>query len=156
MVTRSVAADRRTCKSKSRDKVNSFTRRFGSRLAEYGVAAAPLALDHYQGELGLSFAEVGFIKHILSYKWDERDPYPSLELMAQRTGYSVRTLQRLKAGLIRKGLLKVEKRYDERGGRLSDQYNLSLLFARLEELIQRDFEGRPRQDCHPYPDRSVT
>jgi hypothetical protein len=113
-----------------------FIRRFGRVLADHGIAAVPLLLFRLQGALGLSPQETWFVACVLSYKWDERDPYPSLKEISELSGVPRPTLVRYKNSLVRKGLLRIRKRQDPRGGDASHAYDFTPLFRRMEKLIE--------------------
>lgn len=117
---------------------SSFEARFGRVILQHGIAAIPSALFHYQGEIGLKAQHVWFISYILSHKWDEDLPYPSLSNMARCTGVTLRNIQFIKSDLCRAGMLEVTERYNGKGGRDSNAYDFSGLFAHLEELISLD------------------
>ena len=117
---------------------SSFAARFGRVILQNGIAAIPSALYHYQGRLGLSAQQVWFISYVLSHKWDEDLPYPSLKKMAKVTGFSLSQLQRIKNGLCQAGLLHVYPRYDDKNGQGTNAYDFSGLFDVLEKLIESD------------------
>jgi hypothetical protein len=115
----------------------TFLARFGATVLSGGIAPIPTALYMYQAHLDLSPQEIWFIGYILAHKWDEDLPYPSLVKMSERTAISTRQLHRLKDGLIAKGLLEiVPRRRATDGGKDSNAYDFSLLFARLGDLIR--------------------
>jgi hypothetical protein len=62
-------------------------------ILQHGIAAIPAAIFHYQGEIGLKAQHVWFIAYILSHKWDEDLPYPSLSNMARCSGTTLRNIQ---------------------------------------------------------------
>lgn len=117
---------------------SSFEARFGRVILQHGIAAIPSALFHYQGEIGLKAQHVWFISYILSHKWDEDLPYPSLSNMARYAGVTLRNIQFIKSDLCHAGMLEVTERYTGKGGRDSNAYDFSGLFAHLEELISYD------------------
>jgi hypothetical protein len=117
---------------------SSFEARFGRVILQHGIAAIPSAIFHYQGEIGLKAQHVWFISYILSHKWDEDLPYPSLSNMARCSGVSLRNIQFIKSDLCQAGMLEVAERYNSRGGRESNAYDFSGLFAHLEELIAQN------------------
>ncbi|HYP39339.1 MAG TPA: hypothetical protein VEX13_03180 [Chloroflexia bacterium] len=116
----------------------SFAARFGRLILQHGIAAIPSALYHYQGEMLLSAQQVWLVSYILSHKWDEDLPYPSLKKMARCTTLSLSQLQRIKNSLCDMGYLKVYPRFDEKQGQNTNAYDFSGLFDRLEELITGD------------------
>ncbi len=117
---------------------SSFEARFGRVILQHGVAAIPSAMFHYQGEIGLKAQHVWFIAYILSHKWDEDLPYPSLSNMARCAGVTLRNIQFIKNDLCRAGMLQVIERYNGKGGRDSNAYDFSGLFTHLEELIAQE------------------
>src|SRR6476620_2498368 len=82
---------------------SSFAARFGRVILQHGIAAIPSALYHYQGKLQLSAQQVWFVSYVLSHKWDEDLPYPSLKKMAKCTVLSLSQLQRIKNTLCEGG-----------------------------------------------------
>jgi hypothetical protein len=130
----------------------TFLARFGATVLSGGIAPIPTALYMYQAHLGLSPQEIWFIGYILAHKWDDDLPYPSLVKMSERTAISTRQLHRLKDGLIAKGLLEiVPRRRATDGGKDSNAYDFSLLFARLGDLIRRYGPRGERHDTTASP-----
>jgi hypothetical protein len=117
---------------------SSFAARFGRIILQEGIATIPSALFHYQGALELSAQQVWLVSYILSHKWDEDLPYPSLKAMARRVGMSLSQLQRIKNSLCHMDFLKVYPRFTEQQGQATNAYDFGGLFDRLEELITRD------------------
>src|SRR4051794_37840456 len=114
---------------------SSFEARLGRVILQHGVAAIPAGLYHYQGRLGLDAKHLWFVSYILSCKWDQDLPYPSLNRMEKRTGVEIQALYRYKKALTEQSYLHVIKRYTEQGGKDSNAYDFTGLFERLEELI---------------------
>jgi hypothetical protein len=117
---------------------SSFAARFGRVILSDGIAAIPAALYHYQGKLDLDAHHVWFISYILSHKWDEDLPYPSLNKMAHKAGLHPRTLSRYSKDLCAMGYLQVYRRYTDSNGLDTNAYDFRGLFERLEELIAAD------------------
>jgi biotin operon repressor len=110
-------------------------------IAATGVAGVPRALCHYLGELSLSYTDLGFITHILSYRWTSAYPFPSQRKLAAQAGIGRTGIQRRICALQDLGYLEVAERYDEQNGRrTSNGYNLTPLLERLNELILRDWD----------------
>jgi len=120
-----------------KNKNSKFYELYGFAIAKEGIAPIPVALFRYQRALGLSFQEVSFICHLLSYRWTVSDPYPSIEKLSELTGISAKTLHAYKKSLIQKGKIKVYNRFDHKGGQLTNGYDLTPLFKDLEELISQ-------------------
>ncbi|HKP53141.1 MAG TPA: helix-turn-helix domain-containing protein [Chloroflexia bacterium] len=117
---------------------SSFAARFGRIILQNGIAALPSALYHYQGKLELSAQQVWLVSYILSHKWDEDLPYPSLKKMAKRTTLSLSQLQRIKNSLCEMGYLMVYPRFNERLGQGTNAYDFAALFDRIETLLSED------------------
>ena len=105
-------------------------------LVDHGIAAVPLLLYRLQGVLGLTPQETWFISFVLSYKWDERDPYPSLKEISQLSGVPKATLVMYKNSLVKKGLLRIRQRRSRGGRSLSHAYDFTPLFRRMEKIIE--------------------
>lgn len=118
-----------------------WQQRFWSVIIRRGVSPAPTALYEYQCELELTAQEVWFIMYILSFKWNDSLPYPSLEKMSKKSRISSPTLHSYKNSLIKKGYLEIVNRTNEYGWQTSNWYNFTKLFKKLEELIIRDDNG---------------
>jgi hypothetical protein len=124
----------------SRDEY-SFKARFGALIAATGVAGVPRALCHYLGELGLSYADLGFVTHLLSYRWTTAFPFPAQRKLAEQAGIGRTGIQRRVYALQALGYLVVAERFDQRDGRrTSNGYDFTPLLDRLNELILRDWE----------------
>jgi len=130
----------RNVNQQSRD--HSFLARYGSIIAKGGIAAIPSALYRYQGELQLKPQIVWFISAILTHKWDAEMPSPSLRKMATDTGVSRQQLHNYKTELETDGWLAVINRDNTMGGKDSNYYDFTVLFAKLEELLVRDATKR--------------
>jgi DNA-binding transcriptional regulator YhcF (GntR family) len=86
----------------------------------------------------LSAQQVWLVSYILSHKWDEDLPYPSLKKMAKRTPLSLSQLQRIKNSLCEMGYLTVYPRFNERLGQGTNAYDFAPLFDRIETLLSED------------------
>jgi hypothetical protein len=115
----------------------SFTARFGRVIAREGLAAVPQALFTYQGALALSPQQLWFVCYILSYQWATALPYPSINKMVVRTGYSEAHLHAIKNELIEKGYLRVIHRYRQAdGGQDNNGYDFSGLLDAINRQLQ--------------------
>ena len=121
---------------------NSFAARFGRVILQHGIAALPSALYHFGGKLDLYAQHVWFISYILSHKWDEDLPYPSLGVMSRASGMSKRQLQRYSDELQGMGYLLVLPRRSQERGQESNYYDFAALFERLEECIAENAKSR--------------
>lgn len=121
----------------------SFMARYGRTISRAGIAAIPTALFYYQAELRLGPELLWFVSTLLSYRWTDDLPYPSLRKISERSGVSLRSLHRYKDALVAASwrgqpYLDVIPRRRPNGGITSSAYDLQGLFAALEELITRD------------------
>jgi hypothetical protein len=121
---------------------NSFAARFGRVILQHGIAALPSALYHFGGKLDLYAQHVWFISYILSHKWDEDLPYPSLGVMSRASGMSKRQLQRYSDELQGMGYLLVLPRRSQERGQESNYYDFAALFERLEACITEHVKSR--------------
>ncbi|MQL52987.1 hypothetical protein GFC01_12095 [Desulfofundulus thermobenzoicus] len=130
--------------NQNQNSVNSnskFYELYGKTILSEGVAPIPTALFRYQKALGLSFQEVSFVCHLLSYRWTSNDPHPSIEKLSVLTGVSAKSLHKYKNSLIEKGKLIVKNRYAQNGGQTTNEYDLTPLFTEIEKLIMAKEEN---------------
>lgn len=114
---------------------NKFYELYGQAIAKQNVAPIPIALFRYQKDLNLSFQELCFVCHLLSYRWTTKNPYPSIKQLSDLTGVSEKTLHSYKKSLVEKKLLFIHNRFDASNGQLSNEYDLTPLFETLQRLI---------------------
>lgn len=122
------------------EQVNKFYALYGETIAKEGIAPVPTALFRYQKELGLSFQELALVCHLLSYRWTANNPHPSIETLSKITGISAKTIHQYKNSLMQNGNLKVRNRFSRTGGQLTNEYDLTPLFAKLQILIEKDVQ----------------
>jgi AraC-like DNA-binding protein len=120
----------------------SFLARYGRVLLRYGIATVPRAIFTHQVALGLTPQQVWFVCYILSFQWDTSLPYPSINKMAERTGYSKRQLLRIKDDLVAERYLEVVRRTSSDRGNDSNAYDFSLLFDAIRRHLQAPEETR--------------
>lgn len=114
---------------------DSWDERFGPILRSQGVAAIPSTLFHYQKQLDMTAQETWLICALLSYKWDKREPYPSIARIARQSGIPRPTVMAYLKQLQNKGLILVHERHAENGRRTSSSYSFDPLWERLERFI---------------------
>jgi DNA-binding HxlR family transcriptional regulator len=95
----------------------------------------PSLLLHAQARLKMTPTHLALVMHLIDFWWDaDRKPWPSKNTLAERVGLSPRHVQRQMAELESMGLVtRVERRGHHRG-KLSNEYDLSGLVARLKGL----------------------
>ena len=110
--------------------------RWTPKLAQGGFTPVPQVLLKHYTDLNITSMEAMLVVHLLSYKWDEQLPFPSMTTLAGRMGCSPRYVRKLCESLESVGYLK-------RNGRIgmSNQFDLSGLFARLEPFLDSARSG---------------
>ncbi len=95
----------------------------------------PSLLLHAQARLKMTPTHLALVIHLIGYWWGaDRKPWPSKATLAARVGLSARQVQRQMAELESMGLVKRNERRGPHCGKLSNEYDLSGLVARLKEL----------------------
>lgn len=109
--------------------------KWGKAVMKVGFSMVPSLLLRAQQRLGLNPTQLAILIQLSDYWWDpERQPYPSKKTLSERLGISPRQIQRYIAELETAGLVKrIERRAPHRG-KLSNEYDLSGLVARLKKL----------------------
>lgn len=112
--------------------------RWSPTLAARGFTPVPTTfLDHYV-DLGITPAEAMLIVHLMSFKWDERMPFPSIGRLREKTGLS--------DGQIRALLRRLEKQkgvlYRIRRLGRTNQFDFGPLIEKLEEIADREEKER--------------
>lgn len=80
--------------------------------------------------------------HLLAAKWDERHPYVSMKVIAERTGVSYKSVVENMEDLVMAGLVRKVARPGGSSRRLRYEYDLSGLFDKLGVLHTRVVEPR--------------
>src|SRR5215218_5952626 len=120
-----------------------ITVRFGVELLEDGHTAVPnLVLNNY-AKLGITPAEMMLTIHIWQYWWTEKQPYPSLQAVADKMQVSRRQVRNYVQGLKEKRLLEVHERYAPGLGQTTSEYDFTQFFQRI--LAAATGEGTPRK-----------
>lgn len=110
-------------------------KKWGKAVIDLGFSIIPSLIFRAQARLGLNPTQLAVLLQLADYWWDEqRHPYPSKKTLAERLGLSARQVQRYIAELETAGLVKRIDRFAAHKGRLSNQYDLSGLVARLKKL----------------------
>ena len=113
------------------------------KLFRHGYLAVPIAFLKYYANLkkfgGLTQSEAMFVLQVMSFKWDDRSPFPSYATLAKRLGTGPKTVQRHAQSLEAKGYLKREARQ----GR-SNAFEFTPLFDSLLEAVQEEDGGAPQ------------
>jgi hypothetical protein len=95
----------------------------------------PSLLVRHQARLQLSNAEIVYLLHVLSHRWDANHwPWVAVSTIADAAGAHSGVVRRWKASLEAKGYLACRARVIPGVGRRADEHDLSRLFAALEAL----------------------
>jgi hypothetical protein len=77
----------------------------------------------------LTHGEAIFVLHLMQYKWDEAEPFPSYKTIAAQMGVSAKQAQRLAVSLEQKKYLQRKERVG-----MSNRFDLTPLFDALQTL----------------------
>ena len=114
----------------------SLAIRWGSQhLFEDGFVGVPAAFLKYYALLNISSGEAMFVLHLMSFKWNEKAPFPSYKTLAQRMGITSEMARRHAKSLEEKQFLRRMKRT----GR-SNEFDLMPLTAALEQVLEKKKE----------------
>lgn len=109
--------------------------KWSKAVMRQGFCIIPSILLRAQQRLGLNPTQLAVLLQLCDYWWDNRrKPYPSKESIGERLGLKGRQVQRYMADLEAAGLLKRIDRYGSNGGRMSNEYDLSGLVAKLQKI----------------------
>ncbi len=119
----------------------SYAARYGE-AAEHGCTPLPDVLIRHHRHLGMTYGEWDLTTQILTYKWTDQHPYPTIDALARAMDVKGRQVQDLLSSLQRKGLLYV----NERPGR-SNSYDLTPMIEKAHALAH--LEQGVRKTCTP-------
>ncbi len=123
--------------------------RFGDEILQAGFTAIPnLVLDHY-ADLGITPGEMLFTIHVWQYWWSEKNPYPSLQGVADKMNASRRQVRRYAEGLKDKGLLKVNERRLPGVGQITSEYDFSPLIRAIVAIASERKSDRSNLSSPP-------
>ena len=119
---------------------HSIVERWGgddSVLVE-GFVAVPRAFLRLAGTLrpSLTPAETLFVIQLMSWKWDDRAPFPGYSTVANRMGVSVPYARKIARSLENKKLLRRQVRRGQ-----TNRFDLTPLFARLVAQVRDRPQG---------------
>lgn len=111
-----------------------------------GFCIVPSILLRAQQRLGLNPTHLVILLQLAEYWWDEdRKPYPSKRDLSGRLGLSPRQIQRHIAALERRGFVRRNERHAARGGKSSNEYDLSGLVEHLKKLAPEIAEANEQK-----------
>ncbi len=110
-------------------------RKWGRAVMKLGFSIVPSLIFRAQQRLGLNATQLAILLQIADFWWDHnRKPYPGLRTLGERLDLSPRQISRHIDELEEAGLVERVERRAKHRGRLSNQYDLSGLVARLAKL----------------------
>lgn len=111
----------------------SFDVKWTPPIAAHGYTELPNIILLNIKELRISAAEFLTLSAILSFKWGEGKPWPSVKSISARTNCEPRTVRKHIASLEAKGILKRVLR-----SHMSSEYDFSQLRLKLDKLARKD------------------
>lgn len=125
------------------EREKKVAKRWTPALGRQFCAVSSYFLANYHrlgndGQRGLNSTEAMLVIQILDFKWDEKLPFPTVGLLAQRMAVSTRHVRETLKELEGRGFL--QRVPGARGG--ANRYDLTGLFAALEALQTQDAEAR--------------
>jgi DNA-binding transcriptional regulator YhcF (GntR family) len=128
-----MSANRRKSNPSADNGHRHVSQRWTPTIAQAGwTPVSDYFLANYH-RLKLSHIEAMVIIHLMQFKWDYSDPYPSLQKIAKRMGITVASVRKHMQTLEAKEMI---IRHQRTG--TSNRYNLNRLFQHLESLMERD------------------
>jgi len=128
----------------------SYGARYGE-AAEHGCTPVPVVLIRHHRHLGMTYGEWDLSTQILTYKWTDQHPYPTIGVLAHSMAVSDRQVQELLSSLQSKGLVRVIERPGQ-----SNAYDLTPMVEKAHELehlqevkgVQKTFTPRGEENLH--------
>jgi len=109
----------------------SFTDKWSEIIATHGHTAIPNILLLTITDLSLTNPELLTLFAILIFKWDDRNPYPSVGEISKIINRDPRTVRRHMVSMENKGLINRLPRFND-----SNEYDISPLIKRLNALAE--------------------
>lgn len=117
------------------DPRRASERKYGKPVMDVGFCIVPSLLMQAQARLGINPVQFNIIMHLADIWWDAAQrPWPKKQLLADRMGMSERQVQRQIAEMEQAGLVRRIERTRPGRGKTSNEYDLSGLVKRLQEL----------------------
>jgi hypothetical protein len=134
-MSQAIVSDPKVVQLPRRGPMRASDQKWGRRVIEFGFCILPSLLLRAQRRLGVNPSQLAILIHLADYWWEaSRKPYPSKKSLGARLGLSAGQVQRHIQGLEKLGLVKRNPRTAPHRGKLSNEYDLSGLVQRLQEL----------------------
>ncbi|WP_347253833.1 helix-turn-helix domain-containing protein [Leminorella grimontii] len=120
--------------------------KWGKEVMKAGFCLVPSLLLRCQQRIGLNPTQLAILLQLTDFWWEAgRKPFPSKQTLADRLGLSPRQIQRYMAELENAGLINRIVRSADHNGKLSNEYDLTGLVKRLQELAPEFLEASERK-----------
>ncbi|WP_180361632.1 helix-turn-helix domain-containing protein [Paenibacillus polymyxa] len=120
---------------------------WGASLLSNGFTSIPNLLVRHYRVLGIQHGEFGFLANLLSYKHDQKDPYPSQDTLAANMNCTTRQIRKWIDSLTKKALLITNKVYNPNTLKDRTVYNFQPLINKLLQLTTGEVNS---QIVQPY------
>jgi DNA-binding HxlR family transcriptional regulator len=144
------------------DTRKSSEKKYGKPVMDYGFCIVPSLLMQAQARLGVNPVQFNVIMHLADIWWEAgQRPWPTKKLLADRMGMSERQVQRQIAELEQAGLITRVGRTRPGRGKTSNEYDLSGLVKKMQELepefteAKKESQKRRRNVTLPQHKRST-
>jgi DNA-binding transcriptional ArsR family regulator len=128
-------ADSTAKPGRKKDTRKASEKKFGKPVMALGFCIVPSLLMKAQRRLGLNAVQFNILLHLLDFWWEkERLPWPAKKRIAERMNMSERHVQRQIAELEAAGLVERIQRTQPGRGKVSNEYDLSGLVAKLKDF----------------------
>jgi DNA replication protein len=116
------------------DKPSKFTAHFAADLYMEGNVSIPVMLLKHYKQLNIGETELVLLLHLISKSQLDNNYFPSCEDLANFMTIDSLTIKSMIAGLIEKGILMVERRFDVVSGDWVNYYSTQSLFEKLADF----------------------
>lgn len=144
------------------DTRKASEKKFGKPIMDVGFCITPSMLMKAQARIGLNPVQFNIVMQLLDQWWAaERRPWPSKATIAERMGMSPRQIQRQIAEMEGAGLLQRIGRTRPGKGKTSNEYDLSGLVKKMQELepeftkAKKEAKARSKALTQPKHKQSV-
>ena len=133
------------------DDKNTLNAKWGKAKMDQGFTVIPSVLLRSQRRLQFKCNELAVLVHLIEHWWKPGSmPWPKKSTIAERLGVSIKTVQRAIVKLEKEKLIQRKDRFlPANQGRTSNEYDLSLLVERLNEIAvesaQADAEAKTKK-----------
>lgn len=122
-------------KTAAKPRTKASAEKWGQEVIDFGFCILPSLIFRAQRRLGLNPTQLAVLLQLADFWWDaKRKPFPKKADLAERLSLSERHVQRYIADLEQMGYVQRIERQVARRGKISNEYDLSGLVAKLKAL----------------------